>query len=128
MSEPVPDRLAIVLLDHGSRRPEAGAHLAELRDRIAVGRPEALVVAAHLEVAPPTLGDAIDRCVAGGATRIVVHPFFLLPGRHTLHDVPEQIEQARARHPGIRIVQSEPVGLTDALVEIVLRRIADADA
>ena len=128
MSRPANERPAIVLLDHGSRRPEAGAHLEELRDRVAERRPEALVIAAHLEVAPPTLADAIDQVVDRGATRIVVHPFFLLPGRHTLHDVPEQIEQARARHPGVAIVQSDPLGLSDALVEIVLSRIAEAGA
>jgi sirohydrochlorin ferrochelatase len=119
--------LAIVLLDHGSRRAAANAQLEELRERVALRRPEAHVVAAHLEVAEPDLQQAIDDCVAGGATRIVVHPFFLSPGRHTRQDIPQQVLAARDRHPDVAIVQSEPLGLSDDLVELVLARIAQAD-
>lgn len=124
MAEP----LAIVVLDHGSRRPEANAHLEELCRLVAERRPEARVYPAHLEVVGPDLQSAVDRAVADGARRIVVHPFFLLPGRHTARDVPEQLEQARERHPGIDLVQSEPLGLSDALVDIVLTRIREAGA
>jgi sirohydrochlorin ferrochelatase len=115
--------LAIVLLDHGSRRPEANAQLDELRERVAARRPGALVVAAHLEVAKPDLAQAVAECVAKGASRVVVHPFFLSPGRHTMQDLPEQIDAARGRHPGIAIAASESLGLSDELVEIVLARI-----
>lgn len=116
-------RLAIVLIDHGSQRAEANAQLEELRNRVASQRPQARVSTAHLEVAEPGLQRAIDDCVAEGATLIVVHPFFLSPGRHTQQDVPEQIRVARERHPTVAILQSEPLGLSEELVGLVLTRI-----
>lgn len=117
------ERLAIVLIDHGSRRAEANAQLEELRKRVASQRPRARVLTAHLEVAEPGLQRVIDDCVADGATRVVVHPFFLSPGRHTQQDIPEQMRAARNRHPNVAIVQSDPLGLSDELVDLVLARI-----
>ncbi len=70
---------AILLVDHGSRRPEANRvveALAEaLRGRAAeqvaaeVQRraPDCVVRTAHLEVAPPSIGEGIDACVQAGA-------------------------------------------------------------
>ena len=55
---------------------------------------------AHLEIAPPGIGEGIDACVAAGATEIVVHPYFLSPGRHTSHDIPRQVEAGRRAPPG----------------------------
>lgn len=34
------------------------------------------------ELADPTISDAFDRCVEQGATRIIISPYFLFPGRH----------------------------------------------
>ena len=123
MNDASDERLAIVLLDHGSRRTEANAQLDELAKRVAARRTEAIVRTAHLEIAEPALSHAIADCVDSGAPRIVVHPFFLSPGRHTTQDVPAQIAVARARHPDVEIVQSEPLALSDRLVDVVLERI-----
>ena len=117
---------AIVLIDHGSRRSEANAQLEQLAERVRAQRGGTMVVTAHLEIEPPTLGEAIDACVSSGATHIVVHPFFLLPGRHTGEHVPQLVEAARAKHPAIEIALSEPLGLDEAVVDLVLRRIDDA--
>lgn len=34
------------------------------------------------ELAEPSIKDAFDSCVQRGATRIIISPFFLLPGKH----------------------------------------------
>ena len=73
---------AILLVDHGSRRPEANALLEEMAERIRPRVPDRVVAIAHLELAKPDIAEGIDTCVAQGATKIVVHPYFLGPGRH----------------------------------------------
>jgi len=125
-NDPATSALAIVLLDHGSRRREANEQLAELARRVASRRPDALVRTAHLEVSEPSLAQAIDDCVAAGAAEIIVHPFFLAPGRHTTEDIPRQTAHARERHPQVSITTSPPLGLSDAMVDIVLDRIGQA--
>ena len=119
--------LAIVLIDHGSRRPEANAQLEELARRVAARRPDALVRTAHLELAEPNLPHAIDECVAAGARTVVVHPFFLGPGRHTTEDIPRQTAEARRRHPGVAIETTAPLGVGEGMVDIVLTRIEETD-
>ena len=119
--------LGIVLLDHGSRRAESNAQLDELAARVAARRPDAVVRAAHMELAEPSLARAIDACALAGATRIVIHPYFLAPGRHTREDIPRLVSEAAAGHPEVEIATSEPLGLHDKLVDVVLERIAGSE-
>ena len=119
---------AIVLIDHGSRRAEANEQLEALAREVRARRPGALVETAHLEVVPPDLAAAIARCVAAGAARIVVHPFFLAPGRHTQEDLPRLVDAARATHPGVAIALSAPLGLDARIVDTALARIDAASS
>ncbi len=114
---------AIVLVDHGSRRAEANAVLDEIAVRLRRRRPDCLVEPAHMELASPTLGEAIDACVAAGASEIVVHPYFLVPGRHSTRDIPTLVREATRRHPGVAVRVSEPLGVHDALLDVVLERV-----
>lgn len=120
------DREAIILIDHGSRRSEANAQLEELADRVRAARAGVEVRTAHLEIAEPDLAQAVDACAQAGATRIVVHPFFLAPGRHTSEDIPRLVEAARVDHPAIRIALAAPLGLDDRVVSLVLSRVDEA--
>ncbi len=117
---------AILLVDHGSRRPEANAQLEALAERVRARAGGRIVEFAHMELAPPDIGAGIDACVAGGAAEIVVHPYFLGPGRHTRDDIPRLVREAAARHPGVRVTVSEPLGLHEKLVDVVLERVDDA--
>jgi len=117
---------AIVLIDHGSRRDEANAQIEELAAQVRTARPGVTVQTAHLEVVGPTLENAIDSCVDAGATRIVVHPFFLSPGNHTTHDIPRLVDAARRRHPSIEIALSPHLGLDERIVSLVLARVDSA--
>ena len=118
---------AILLVDHGSRRPEANALLEEIAERIRPRVPERVVAVAHLELAKPDIAEGIDICVAKGATEIVVHPYFLGPGRHTRDDIPAHVKRAAENHPDVQILTSEPLGAHDALIDVVLDRVRDAD-
>lgn len=121
------DQLAIVLIDHGSRREEANLQLEVLADAVRRREPDAVVRTAHLEIAEPRLSMAIDDCVREGARVIIVHPYFLGPGRHTSEDIPRLVDEARARHTGVTIQISRHLGIHDKLVDVVLERIHECD-
>ena len=70
--------------------------------------------------------DGIDACVADGADEIVVHPFFLGPGRHTTDDIPRLIREAVSRHPRVRARVSDPLGAHPKLVDVILERIEES--
>ena len=122
-SVPQSVRLAIVLIDHGSRREAANRQLEILAEKVREREPHAIVRTAHLEIVEPSLAAAIDDCVADGARAIVVHPYFLGPGRHTREDIPRLVETARARHADVSIQISAPLGIHDKLVDVVLERV-----
>ncbi len=116
---------AILLIDHGSRRAEANAQLDVVAEQVRKRAADSIVEVAHLEIATPDIADGIDACVKKGATQIVVHPYFLGPGRHTKEDIPAQVERAGARHPNVRIRISEALGGHAALIDAILDRVSD---
>jgi len=116
---------AILLVDHGSRVPSANAGLEEVAEQLRARLPDRLVIVAHLEIAPPSIGEGIDACAAAGATEIAVHPYFLAPGRHTSHDIPRQVEAAAARHPGVRIRLTPALGPDPKLIDVIVERVSD---
>ncbi len=117
---------AILLVDHGSRQPEANALLDEVAERVRRRVPDRVVCVAHMELAPPTLAEGLDACVAAGADDVVVHPYFLGPGSHTSGDIPRLVAEAARQHPGVRVAISAPLGLHDGIVDAVLARVEDA--
>jgi sirohydrochlorin ferrochelatase len=121
------DPAAILLVDHGSRRAEANAQLEDIAIRVRKREPDRIVQIAHMELAPPSIADGIDACVAAGARAIVVHPFLLAPGRHGSHDIPQRVGEVAGRYPEIDIRVSEPLGAHEKLVDVVLQRVAEAE-
>ena len=124
---PNPLTRAIVLIDHGSRRAEANEQLEQLAAKIRQREPDTIVRTAHLEIAAPSLAEAIDDCVKEGARVLVVHPYFLAPGRHTSEDIPRQVAEASARHPELEVRLSPPLGIHDKLVDVVLERVHQSE-
>jgi sirohydrochlorin ferrochelatase len=111
---------ALILVDHGSRRAEAHAHAESLAVRLRARRPGLAVHVAHLELAEPSLGAAIERSVAEGARELVIHPLFLVPGRHLGEDLPAQVRAAAARHPGVTLRVTDPLGGLPGLADLIL--------
>lgn len=118
---------AVVLIDHGSRETAANAVVESVANALRARLPGRTVEIAHLELTPPNLSDAIDRCVLLGAREIVVQPFFLAPGRHSTTDIPALAEAAAARHPGVSIRLGVPLGAHPALVEAVIGRLSEGE-
>lgn len=119
---------ALLLVDHGSRRAEANALLAQIAALVAARRPSLIVEIAHMELAPPTVDEAFDACVSRGATEVVVMPYFLARGRHATEDIPALARAAAARHPHVALRIAEPLGVHALLAELVLARADDAGA
>ena len=117
------DSIGVILVDHGSRRAESNQLLEEMAALYAARSGRPIVEPAHMELAPPSLADAFDRCVARGAELVVIHPYFLLPGRHWDEDIPRLAAEAATRHPGIRYLVTAPLGVHPGLADVVEDRI-----
>lgn len=116
---------ALILIDHGSRRAEANDQLeaiaALVRERGGV-----YVQIAHMELAAPSLDDALAECVSAGATDVIVVPYFLAPGRHVREDIPHLAAEAASRHPSAQVRVAPPLGVHALLADLVLARANEA--
>jgi sirohydrochlorin ferrochelatase len=113
----------IIIVDHGSRRAQSNVMLEHFVAAYAKGSHYAIVEPAHMELAEPSIAAAFDRCVARGATRIVVAPYFLLPGKHWDEDIPALTAEAASRHPGVPFVVAAPIGLHPMMQQVIEARI-----
>lgn len=115
----------IVIVDHGSRRAESNTMLLGVVDlfRSTAGGEYPIVEPAHMELAEPTIGQAFDACVARGARRVVVMPYFLLPGKHWDQDIPRLTAEAAARHRGVEYLVAAPLGLHPLMAQVIRSRI-----
>ncbi len=117
------DRNGVIVVDHGSRQSESNAMLLDVVAMFQQQTGYAIVEPAHMELAEPSIQTAFDRCVEQGATRVVVFPYFLLPGRHWSRDIPALTAAAARHHPGIPFFVTAPVGQHSLMAEIMRQRI-----
>jgi sirohydrochlorin ferrochelatase len=114
---------AILLIDHGSVRPEANhmlACMANLLQRM-VGD-GAIVRHAHMELAEPTIADGFTACIDAGATDVVAFPYMLSPGKHSTRDIPRMVAEAARAHPDATFRVPEAFGMSAELAAVVARR------
>lgn len=118
--------IALILVDHGSEQSAANDLLLEVADRVRESSGFAIVEPAHMDLAEPSIEQAFARCVRRGASFVVVHPYFLAPGRHSTKDIPRMAEEAAAKYPHVGYCITEPLGLDPRMIEIVMRRVHEA--
>ena len=123
---PPPKGEAILLVDHGSVKPEATNLLGEIARLLAALAPDCHVEAAHMELAQPGIPEGIAACVKAGARDITVVPYMLAPGRHSTNDIPRIATEAGEQHQDLRLRVSAPLGVDNRLAEVILKRVEEA--
>ncbi len=118
--------VGVIVIDHGSRRAESNALLLEVAQAFQHSTGLAILEPAHMELAEPTLAEAFGRCVAQGARLVIVHPYFLGPGRHWDQDIPALAAEAAKEHPGVEYRVTAPLGLHPAMLEVMEERVRES--
>lgn len=115
------ERRSVLILGHGSRREAANAQFEALVARFRARRPELDVAHAYIELASPLLADGLAT-LARRSERVTVLPLFLFAAGHVKRDVPEAVEEARRRFPGVRFEVAAELGVDPVMVSIALDR------
>jgi sirohydrochlorin ferrochelatase len=121
-------RKALQLIAHGSRQPEANADLLHVADELRRCGEYAVVEASFLELAEPGIEDAGARCVAQGAQRVVLLPYFLSAGVHVQRDLTDARARLAARFSNVEFLLAEPLGQHPQLLEVVMERAHAAES
>jgi sirohydrochlorin cobaltochelatase len=111
---------ALILVGAGTSDPDANGDLCKsarllwerFKDRYA------LVETAWVSLTRPSVGEAIDRCVKLGASRIVLVPYFLNTGV-LLKRIDRRVLEARAAHPSVEIARGEHIGPHPRLLDLI---------
>jgi sirohydrochlorin ferrochelatase len=117
---------ALLIIDHGSRMQDANDLLPQVARMLRSMSDFKIVRFAHMELAEPTIQQAFDACVADGADEVIVHPYFLGPGRHSTSDIPRMVAEAAARHRQVRFRITEPLGIHPKIGELILERVRES--
>lgn len=124
----IPKHVGVILIDHGSSQAAANDMLIEMVQMFKNTTQTTIVEPAHMELATPTLNDAFSTCVAQGATEIVIHPYFLAPGRHSTEDIPRMAQEVALQFPDIPFQVTKALGVDTRIAEIILLRIQETIA
>ena len=115
---------ALILVDHGSKVDKANKLLIEIVNLLKKKQNTGFdfITHCHMELSDPTIEDAFEQAVNSGATEVIVHPYFLAPGRHSKTDIPNMVNKAASKYPNIKYRVTEPLGVHDKILEVVLER------
>ncbi|MCX8131197.1 MAG: CbiX/SirB N-terminal domain-containing protein [Clostridia bacterium] len=113
----------ILILAHGSKRPETENILNSLVEKVKEKTGETLVYPAYLQFSEQNLEKGIGLLAEKGAKKIKIMPMFLFDGIHVTMDIPNELNEIRDKFPGIDIKMSRHIGDDDKLVDIIVDRI-----
>ena len=119
-------RTGILIVGHGSRREEANEDVREAARKIGLRGDFPLVGAAFLEITRPTIREGFAALIAQGARHIIVHPYFLSPGRHTRGDIPVEVRAAASLYAAVSYQITEPLAAHRLVIEASIERIREA--
>lgn len=123
--------LGVIVFGHGSRASVAEANqvifeVAEMVKKQLGGVPVETAIL-NKEAGRAGIGDAVDRLVKQGATKIIIAPLFLVNGVHIQTDIPQEIDLLKKQHPGIEIKMAGHIGADMRIADILVERIQEAN-
>jgi sirohydrochlorin cobaltochelatase len=113
--------VALLILGHGSREPASNLEFEAMVAVMAARRPDLEVAYGYVELARPSLPEAL-RQLASGADHVVVVPLFLFTAGHVKNDLPIALNDARRDCPSVRFTATRALGVHPALVELAFER------
>lgn len=75
----------------------------------------------------PTIGEALRRIAAEGASEAIVVPYAIAGDPALAEDLPAQLTELSATYPHISIRLAPPIGAHPAVAQVIVQRAAEAD-
>ena len=116
----------VLLVSHGSKATGFEEAMKKVAAALTASGEYREVACAYLEVNSPSIPEGIESLVRGGATEIIVMPYFLLTGKHVIADIPGIIRKAKAEFKNVDIKLAPYLGFDEKIVAVVQKRISEA--
>ena len=119
-------RLGLLLVGHGTRDARGVSEFLSLADQVAGRLPNVFVRPGFLELAEPTIRDAVEAITSRGVDAIVVVPALLFAAGHAKRDIPQAMDELLAGGREIPHVQAQHLGTHEHLIALSRRRFQEA--
>jgi len=119
-------RTAAILLAHGSRDKAWRAGFEQLAASLVESQGEGRARAAYLQLASPTLLEAVTAAAEEGFRQIMVLPLFIAAGGHVMRDVPEQVSAVQDQWRDLQVTVLPRIGEAPGFLELVAQLVRKA--
>jgi sirohydrochlorin cobaltochelatase len=101
--------------------------MIRIASRISAAGIAPIAAAGFMTGCRPSFGEALEHCIASGATEVIVQPYALVEDTLIRHDLRRLFLAAREAHPSIVLRLARPLGDHPALAQVALQRAMEAD-
>ena len=119
-------RRGLLLVGHGTRSPAGVTEFLQTAKLVADLLPDVHVEPAFLELARPTVAEAIQRVQAQNLVELVVVPLLLFAAGHAKQDIPQAVSATLPIERRFTLRQAEPLGCHPKILEAAAQRFAAA--
>jgi sirohydrochlorin ferrochelatase len=111
----------LLIVAHGSRRESSNDEVKVLAEKVGAKLQLAVdeIKVAFLELASPSIEDALNESFNHGVEEVVILPYFLSGGVHVVKDIPEEIHQILDKWPAKNITVLPHIGASEAMVNLI---------
>lgn len=117
------DNVGLILVGHGSRRPQHKESLEKLAEIIRARSKFKIVETAFMMINKPTIQETVKLMAQRGVRRVVLIPVFMAAGSHTTEDIPKILglkqDERITWKEGLEIVYGDPIGPDWRMAEII---------
>ncbi|MBL7003085.1 MAG: CbiX/SirB N-terminal domain-containing protein [Gammaproteobacteria bacterium] len=116
---------SLIIVAHGSRREQSNLEVQSLAEQISLldDTNFSHISSAFLELAEPSIPDALENNINSGSKTIFVFPYFLSAGRHVSIDVPNEVAKIQLKYPDIDIQIKNYLGNNIELPKLILKQL-----
>lgn len=109
----------LILFAHGSNDPRWKRPFEQLIHRLQERLDHSAVRLAFMQMAAPPLAEVVAEAARDGVDAVKVLPLFLAAGAHVEQDIPAQVREAQAAHPGVHVRLLPAVGTDPRVAELL---------
>jgi precorrin-8X/cobalt-precorrin-8 methylmutase len=118
---------AVILMGHGSRMPGADSGMEQVARSIRERLKGIMVETCSMSLLGVRFGEVFEQCVARGAKKVIVIPYFLHFGAHMQEDIPEILLEKVGQFPDVTLIMGKHLGFDEKLTDLVIKRIGESE-
>ena len=112
---------SIIIIAHGSKKETSNNEVLEIVNQIKNSKTNyALIQAAFLEFASPSIEDSVKNSIDKNILNIFIYPYFLNSGKHVTTDIPDEIKELELKYKKANFKILKHFGQSKKINEIIL--------